>query len=115
MSEANAGTGQGVKTLGVKLPDELHARFVLIATLEKLSLADAVVQAVELYIEHKRGQGDLAARAAEAAEEIERAATMRRDALHALFGPQAGTPDQPAPTPETGKPASRRGGREQTS
>jgi hypothetical protein len=114
MSEANPGASGGVKTLGVKLPDDLHARFVLIATLEKLSLAEAVVQAVEDYIERKRGEGDLAARAAQALGEIEREATLRRGALQALFGPQVAPTAEAAAAPEPGRPASRRGSREQT-
>jgi hypothetical protein len=104
MTEAPGGT----KTLGIKLPDELHAQLVLIATLEKLSLTDAIRQAIDYYIERKRGEGDLAARAAQAAEEIEREAAMRRQALNALFGPS-----QPPAATEPPKPAGRRG-REQT-
>lgn len=77
---------QGVKTLGIKLPDDLHAQLVLIAGLEGLSLTDAIKQAIDGYIERKRGEGDLAARAAQALEEIEREAAQRRGALEALFG-----------------------------
>jgi hypothetical protein len=89
MTEATPGTPQGVKTLGIKLPDELHAQLVLIAGLDGLSLTDAIRQAIDYYIERKRGEGDLAARAAQAFEEIEREAASRRDALQALFGQHA--------------------------
>jgi hypothetical protein len=89
MSEANLGTSQGVKTLGIKLPDDLHAQLVLIAGLDGLSLTDAIRQAIDGYIERKRGEGDLAARAAQALGEIEREAAQRRDALQALFGNHA--------------------------
>jgi len=105
MTEVSPGN---TKTLGIKLPDELHARLVLIASLEGLSLTDTIRQAIDGYIERKRSEGDLTARAAQAAEEIEREAAMRRDALNSLFGPQA----EPAAT-ETAKPNSRRS-REQT-
>jgi hypothetical protein len=107
MSEAN----QGVKTLGIKLPDELHAQLVLIAGLEGLSLTDAIRQAIDGYIERKRGEGDLAARAAQALGEIEREASLRRDALQALFGPPAES-GEAATAPAPGKPASRRGAKE---
>lgn len=86
LTEANTGASGGVKTLGIKLPDEVHAQFALIAQLEGLSLTDAIRQAIDGYIERKRGEGDLAARAAQALEEIEREAAQRRDALTALFG-----------------------------
>jgi hypothetical protein len=94
MSEPPAGPG-GFKTIGVKLPDLIHAQLVLIAGLEDLSLTDAIKAAIDGYIERKRGEGDLAARAAQVAEEIERAAAAQRGALVALFGPQS--PDQAKP------------------
>ena len=53
----------GVKTLGIKLPDTLHAQFALTAHLDDLSLGDAALQAVELYVETKRQAPDFAARA----------------------------------------------------
>jgi predicted DNA-binding protein len=79
----------GVKTLGIKLPDELHAQFTLVAQLDGLSLADALRRAVEEYVARKREEGDFAARAATALEEIEREAAARRDAIQALMGGQA--------------------------
>ncbi|MDT5024272.1 MAG: hypothetical protein QOE61_698 [Micromonosporaceae bacterium] len=124
MTEATPGTPQGVKTLGIKLPDELHAQLVLIAQLDSLSLTDAIRQAIDYYIERKRGEGNLAERAAQALGEIEREAAMRRDALQALFGSHAQTatppvsvttPDPATPDaapPEQGKPTSRRSTKE---
>ena len=50
----------GVKTLAIRLPDELHAQIVLIASLEGLSLTDTIRQAISELIERKRGDGDLA-------------------------------------------------------
>jgi len=116
MTEASPGASQGVKTLGIKLPDELHAQLVLIAGLDGLSLTDAIRQAIDYYIERKRGEGNLAERAAQALGEIEREAALRRDALQALFGPQVtpATTAETATPPETGRPAARRGTREQT-
>jgi hypothetical protein len=60
--------------------------FALVAQLDGLSLSDASVRAVEYYVEHKRGEGDFAARAAAALEEIEREAASRREAIQGLFG-----------------------------
>ncbi|GIH06639.1 hypothetical protein Rhe02_47060 [Rhizocola hellebori] len=90
---ANGPSG-GFKTIGVKLPDEVHAQLVLIASLDGLSLTDAIRQAIDGHLDRKRSDGALAARAAEAAAEIEREAALRRDALQALFGPQSSTPDE---------------------
>ncbi len=79
----------GFKTIGVKLPDELHAQLVLVASLDGMSLTDAIRAAIDGYIERKKGEGDLAARAAQALDEIEREAAARRGALQALFGDHA--------------------------
>ena len=113
MTEASQPTPAGTtKTLGVALPDELHAQFVMIAGLRNLSLKEAVRLAVESWIEQARTE--LAARAHEAMAEIEAEAAQRRAALTSLFGPQTPGPDGPATATEATKPTTRRGTREQT-
>ena len=85
-----------VKTLGVKLPDQMHAQFAMVANLNGLSLADAVTQAVREYIERNSSAEDFKDRAAAALEEIEREAAQRRGAIQALFGgPEAASGEQP--------------------
>lgn len=86
----------GVKTLGVKLPDALHAQFSLVAQLDGISLADAVLRAVERYVEAKRAENDFADRARQALEEIEREAAARRGAIEGLFGGEAPAKNKPA-------------------
>lgn len=49
----------GVKTLGIKLPDPVHAQLTLIASLDGLSLTDAIRQAIDLYIEHSAARAIL--------------------------------------------------------
>lgn len=80
------GKSAGVKTLGIKLPDQLHSQFSLVAQLDGLSLTDAILRAVQQYVESKQNEPDFAARAATAMEEIEREAAARRGAIQALFG-----------------------------
>jgi predicted DNA-binding protein len=105
-------TSGGVKTLAIRLPDELHAQLVLVAQLDGLSLAEAIRQAVEASISRRRDDGELAARAQAALEQIEQESALRRTALQALLGPAA-TPAQPAvPEAEAPKPGSRRRGGE---
>jgi hypothetical protein len=84
----------GVKTLGIRLPDELHAQFALVAQLDGLSLTDAIRRAVEFYVASKQGEADFAARAQAALEEIEREAAARRNAITALFGQQGRTANE---------------------
>jgi hypothetical protein len=102
-AQAAPATGQGHKTIGVRLPDPIHAQMTLIARLDEMSLTDAILRAVEGYIAVKRGEGDLAARAAQALEEIEREAAARRDALHALFGEHVPTATEASTTRRRGR------------
>ena len=88
-------TRNGVKTLGIRLPAELHAQFALVAQLDDLNLTDAILRAVELYVETKRAESDFAARAAAVLDEIEREAAARRAAIEGLFGTAGGTQDAP--------------------
>ena len=100
----------GVKTLGIRLPGELHAQFALVAQLDDLSLSDAILRAVELYVETKRSEPDFNARAAAALEEIEREAAARRAAIEGLFGATPDSGADPAARPATAR--SRKAGTE---
>lgn len=96
MTEARNGS---VKTLGIKVPDALHAQFALVAQLDGISLGDAAVKAVELYVATKKAEPDFAQRAQAALEEIEREAAARRGAIQGLFGadaPASDAADQPS-------------------
>jgi hypothetical protein len=86
----------GVKTLGIKVPDSLHAQFALLAQLDGISLGDAALRAVELYIAAKKAEPDFNARAQAALEEIEKEAAARRGAIQGLFGDNAA--EQPSAT-----------------
>jgi hypothetical protein len=80
------GKSSGMKTLGIKLPDELHAQFSLVAQLDELSLGDALRKAVELYVSTKQAEPDFHSRAQAALEIIEQEAAAKRGAIQALFG-----------------------------
>jgi hypothetical protein len=84
--------GGSVKTLGIKVPDSLHAQFALVAQLDGISLGDAAIRAVELYVTTKKAEPDFAARAKAALDEIEREAAARRGAIEGLFGSEGPTP-----------------------
>lgn len=93
----------GVKTLGIKVPDSLHAQFALVAQLDNISLGDAAIRAVELYVTTKKAEPDFAARAQSALEEIEREAAARRGAIQGLFGEDAPTTDPTDPNASRGR------------
>jgi hypothetical protein len=101
MSDPKPDAKNGVKTLGIRLPDELHAQFALVAQLDGLSLTDAIRRAVEHFVATKCAEPDFNTRAAAVLEEIEREAASRRTAIQALFGGTA----------EAAEPATTRKGR----
>lgn len=82
MSEAK----DGVKTLGIRLPNALHSQFALTAQVDDISLGDAALRAVELYVATKKAEPDFAARAQAALDAIEQEAAARRAAIQGLFG-----------------------------
>jgi hypothetical protein len=103
MTEPTSKTSPGVKTLGVKLPDELHSQFSLVAQLNQFSLNDAVLEAVKAYVEANRNEAGFGERAAAVLAEIEREASARRGAIEALFGDQAPGSTEAAKAPRRGR------------
>ena len=99
---------QGLKTLGVRLSDGLHAQFALVASLNNLSLNDAVLAAVQAYVDANRAEAGFGERAAAALAAIEAEAEARRGAIQSLFSAQ-----DPTATETGGSPRRKRG--EQTS
>jgi hypothetical protein len=93
--------GGNVKTLGIKIPDALHSQFALVAQLDDISLGDAALRAVELYVQTKRAEPDFAERARKALEEIEREAAARRGAIQGLFGGEENITPQSKPATTT--------------
>jgi predicted transcriptional regulator len=94
-----------MKTLAIRLEDELHAQLSVIAQLSELTVTDAIRQAIEQWIEQKRTAPELTNRAQSILDEIERDAAQRRSAIATLFG-ETSEPE-PKPTPETEPPRSR--------
>jgi hypothetical protein len=95
-----------MKTMAIRLDDELHAQLAVIAQLEGLSINDVIRVAVEHHIAQRKDA--LSDRAETALAEIEREAAARRHAITTLFG------DGPTAAPasgaaETGDKATSRG------
>jgi hypothetical protein len=87
----------GVKTLAVRLPDELRAQLELVAGLDGVSLAEAIRSAVEDSITRRRDSGELAARAQAALDAVDQEVTARRNALQSFIGqPAEAKPGAPA-------------------
>jgi predicted transcriptional regulator len=91
-----------MKTLAIRLDDDLHAQLSVIAQLKELTITDAIRQSVEEWVEAKRSQPEVTARAQSVLDEIERDAAQRRSAIATLFGD---TPEAKAKTTEGGEPS----------
>ncbi len=78
-----------MKTLAIRLDDELHAQLSVLAQLSGTSLTDEIRQAIEAHLEAMRANPDLSKRAKQVAEEIEQEAQARQAAITTLFGSPA--------------------------
>jgi predicted DNA-binding protein len=91
-----------MKTMAIRLQDDVHAQLSVVAQLDGTTVADEIRQAIEGHLARKRAEGGLADRASQALADIERDATARRDAIQALFGEPAEEPST-TPTKATGR------------
>ena len=80
-----------MKTLAIRLDDELHAQLSVLAQLSGTSLTDEIRQAIESHLVAKRASPELTERAKAVSEEIEHEAQVRQAAIVSLFG----SADQP--------------------
>lgn len=74
-----------MKTMAIRLDDDLHAQLQVIAQLEQTTITDIIRTAIENHMEAKRNDPALAAQAEGVLAEIDDAAAKRRDAIGALF------------------------------
>lgn len=75
-----------MKTLAIRLDDELHAQLSVLAQLSGTSLTDEIRQALEVHLKTKRANPELTERAKAVSEEIEHEAQVRQAAIATLFG-----------------------------
>lgn len=92
-----------MKTMAIRLTDEISAQLTLVAQLEATSVAELIRQAIDQLLADKRDHGDLAAKAEAALAEIDQEAQARRDAIQALLGPAAAPAEQPQPKTGRGR------------
>ena len=91
-----------MKTLAIRLDDEVHARLTMLAKLSGVTLTDAIRTAIDSYVATLAANGDLSAQAEAALADIDRQASQQREAIASLFAPTspnksaAASPDKPA-------------------
>lgn len=77
-----------MKTMAIRLEDDLHAQLNVIASLEEQTVTDIIRASILAYIESRKDA--VSSKADAALEEIERDAQARRQAIADLFGTDAG-------------------------
>jgi membrane protein involved in colicin uptake len=92
-----------MKTLAIRLEEDVHAQLSAIAQLGGTTITDEIRQAIEAHLLAKRNDPELTARADAARHEIEREAQARQQALTDLFGGAKA----PATAPSTGRKTAR--------
>lgn len=75
-----------MKTLAVRLDDELHARIGLLSKLSGTTVTDTIRTAIENHLEVLANDPMISAKAKELTAEIDKEAELQRQALAALFG-----------------------------
>jgi predicted transcriptional regulator len=91
-----------MKTLAIRLDDELHAQLSVLAQLRNSTITNEIRLALETHLEASKNDTELTNRAQAVLDDIEREAEGRRAAIATLFGPTA----EPAAT--GGKPGNKR-------
>ncbi len=88
MSTPDIGNSRNssVKTLAIRLEPTLHAQLSLIAQLRGSTITDEIRSAIEAHLDTVKANPDLASKADNALDNIERDAAARRDAIATLFG-----------------------------
>ena len=75
-----------MKTLAIRLDDELHARVGLLSKLSGSTVTDTIRAAIEKHLEVLASDPTITAKAEELTAEIDKEAELQRQALSALFG-----------------------------
>lgn len=75
-----------MKTLAIRLEDEMHARLSILARLADTSVTETIRQAIEARLNAMAADPSLSARAADLAADIAREAAQQRAALDGMFG-----------------------------
>ena len=90
-----------MKTLAIRLEDDLHAQLSVLAQLRNSTITDEIRLALETHLEASKSDTELTSRAQAVLDDIEREADGRRAAIATLFGTTE-QPNEPA-TKASGK------------
>jgi len=88
-----------VKTMALRLEDDLHAQLAVLAQLSGVTITEVLRSAIETWVDEKRRDPALVEQADSVIAEIDSAAQSRRDAIASLFAGETA----PEPTPSKGR------------
>ncbi len=88
-----------MRTMAIRVEDELHAQLTLLAQLDGVPLVEEIRQAIDDHIARKRSAPDFADRAQAVLAEIDQEAAARRDAIASLFGTTGSETAEPSERP----------------
>ncbi len=95
-----------MKTLAIRLDEELHARLTMLSKLAGATVTDTIRTAIEQHLTALASDAAITAKAQELTAEIEKEAAQQRQALAALIGSTT-TSSPPAATAHPGRSAKR--------
>jgi metal-dependent amidase/aminoacylase/carboxypeptidase family protein len=104
---ATAGVGGQLRTLAVRITEDLRAQLDIVAQLTGRSTTEEIRLALEHWIEKTKSDPAIQKKAEAIRAEIERDAQTRRKAIAAIFGGDDNTTDEGESS--TSRPAIRRG------
>lgn len=89
-----------MKTMAIRLEDNVSAQLSVLAQLEGTTVAELIRQAIDALIETKRSNPELTAKASGVLAAIEAEASTRKQAIEALLKPGAEPESEPQPAPK---------------
>ena len=105
---ANAGTVGQLRTLAVRITEDLRAQLDIVVQLTGRSTTEEIRLALEHWIEKTKSDPAIQKKAEAIRAEIEREAQTRRKAIAAIFGGDDSTTDE-SEAGASSRPANRRG------
>jgi predicted transcriptional regulator len=94
---AQAG-GTAMRTLAVRITDDLRAQLDIIAQLNDRSVTEEIRFALEHWIERSKSDPQVLKRAAAVRADIERDAQVKNNAIDAIFRPESGKSKASSPS-----------------
>lgn len=108
MSEPTVGSGGQLRTLAVRISEDLRAQLDVVAQITGRSTTEEIRLALEHWIEKTKSDPATLQKAAAVRAEIERNAQTQRNAIASIFGGDGATTDE-AKESAPSRPATRRG------